>query len=217
MKRFFVFILLLSGITLSPAASPVSADTLRPLPGPGLQQTGQKRMAATELRDIRGPVPLPAETPWLLYGSAALALLAFSCAFVVFFKKRKKHKAKAPEVTPWNRALAGLKNAEGLKTVQPLQYTEQVSAVLREYVESRFGCKSTRQTSTEFLRALEEQENNAIPSAWYDSLKTCFYLLDLAKFAHRIPAPEDIETIEQSITSFIEQTRPITQKKEGQQ
>ncbi len=217
MKRLLLLTLFFVGITLSFSVSSVSADSqsLRLLPGPGQHQTGQKNQAATELRDIRGPVPLPAKRPWPLYSGAALLLLALSFALITFMKKRKKH--EPPGITPWDRALADLENASALKASQPLQYTQQVSAVLREYVESRFGFKTTRQTSNEFLRALGEEENNSIPSAWYNSLKTCFHLCDLAKFAHRIPDPEDIETMEQSIVSFIEQTRPITGKEEEQQ
>ncbi len=217
MKRLSVLILLLAGITLSFTASPASVDNqpLRLLPGPGQHQTGPKSQTATALRDIRGPVLLPTKTPWLLYGGATLILLLVSSALFIFLKNRKKN--SAPEITPWDRALNGLKHAAGLKTGQPLRYTEQVSAVLREYVESRFGFKITRQTSTEFLRALKEQENNGIPSNWYDSLKTCFHLCDLAKFAHRIPDPEDVEIMEQSIISFIEQTRPVTKNREEEQ
>lgn len=200
--------------TTSPA--PAGNEPLRLLPGPGQQQTGLKNRPATQLRDIRGPVPLPEKKPWLLYGGAALALLVFSAALFIILKKKRK-KPQAPAITPWDRALTDLKNAADLKTGRPLQYTEQVSSILREYVESRFGCKITRQTSTEFLRTLEEQKNSSIPSAWHDSLKNCFQLCDLAKFAHRVPDPQDLEDMEQSIISFIEETTPRKSREEDQQ
>jgi hypothetical protein len=207
MKSFLFFLFLFIGITLPSGvlSGQVASQPLRLLNKPA-QQHHQTTQAAMQLRDIQGPVPLPERVPWLLYGGIVLALLIFSLGFFLFYKARSK--PEAPAISPWDRALTDLKSAANLKTEQPLQFTEHASRVLREYVESRFGLKITRQTSTEFLQTLMDGKTGEPVSAWHDSLKTCFRLCDLAKFAHRIPDPEDLEAMEQSIISFIEQTRP---------
>jgi len=172
------------------------------------QVTGQPQ----ELRDIHGPVELQKHSRTWLYGIIITLLLLFLLAVVLLIKKRKKP-MPAP-IPSWEKALSELSEARQLLSPDlALRYMNRVSLILRNYVESRFAIKSTRQTTREFLSNLNKSSADPAIRSCRDELQTCLEQCDMAKFAHQIPLQQNMEMMESAIITFVEKTRPNPESK----
>jgi len=173
-------------------------------------QQPQQVSQPQELRDIYGPLELQKYSPILIYGAIIVALLLLITLLVSLLIKRRKRKT-LPSVPPWEKALSALAEAKMLRTSdQPLLYMTRVSLILRNYVESRFAIKSTRQTTQEFLSNLSNFSADPTIKNCKAELQTCLEQCDMAKFAHQIPLQQNMEMVEDAIIGFVKKTRPIS-------
>lgn len=171
------------------------------------QQQQQAAYKPQELRDIYGPLELQEPSKILLY-IAVLALLLLLAAAVFFLLKKRKQPV-IPTIPPWEKALSELNEARGLLTPDgALQYMNRISLILRNYVESRFIIKSTRQTTREFLYNLNNSSADPAIRNCKPELRTCLEQCDMAKFAHQVPLQENMEMMEEAIIGFVEKTKP---------
>ena len=167
-----------------------------------------------EIRDIYGPIELRDRPRMLLYGTI-IGLLLFAAAALFLLLKRRK-RSTAPQLPSWDRALAELTEARTLLTAdKPLLYMTRVSLILRNYIESRFAVKSTRQTTGEFLQDLNTSSADPLIKNYRNELQTCLEQCDMAKFAHQIPMEEKMKLVEDAIVSIIHKTRPDAAEKGG--
>ena len=167
------------------------------------QPAGQPR----EIRDIYGPLELKKQIGMLLYSGIISLLLLLAAAVFLLLRKRKQ--PTAPPTPPWEKALTEISEARELLTPdRALLYMNQVSMILRNYVESRFSIKSTRQTTREFLSTLGSSPADPSIRNCRVELQTCLEQCDMAKFAHQIPLQENMELMESAIIGFVEKTRP---------
>ncbi len=184
-----------------PASAPLQ---LHQAPGPTQNST-----QIVEIRDIKGPVPIPDPSRFLLPALLVLALLILAALFFFFLKHRRKPflPASPPDVV----ALADLDQARSLMA-QPLVYADRISGILRQYIESRFQIRSTRQTTSEFFSRLKNEtidtEKNLADHA--GELQECMEQCDIAKFAHGTPNQEGMLAMDRAARTFIETTRQET-------
>ncbi|MGD0503403.1 MAG: DUF4381 family protein [Steroidobacteraceae bacterium] len=133
---------------------------------------------ADDIRDIRGPKPVAsAWTVWALVGGGViLALSAY--ALWRWIKRRRK----APEKSDLEVALDRLEAARTL--MQPgraRDFSIEVSAIVREYIEQRFQVMAAHRTTHEFLHDLVVSAAPGLAAhreLLGDFLQSC----DLAKF-----------------------------------
>ncbi len=177
---------------------------------------GQTQIQANtkQLHDIYAPVTIPTYPPYLLIvGGVLLVLLLLALAYWIMKKKRK---FGPPPISPWQKALAELAQAQELFTAhQSLLYMGRISEILRHYIESRFAIRSTRQTTEEFLRSLQDVQGNELLQNSQDQLQSCLEQCDLAKFAHHIPDKQIMTQMEKAVTTFVQKTTPITDQSGG--
>ncbi|MBW2658496.1 MAG: hypothetical protein JRC87_02695 [Deltaproteobacteria bacterium] len=212
MRYLFMFFLLLILLIPSPAfTGQAEEEPLTLLHQP--QKTGaavqppQAPAQPQQLRDIYGPVQLKDQPRIVLYATV-IGLLLLAAAALFFILKRRKQSG-IPQIPPWDRALFELTEAKTLLTAdKPLSYMTRVSHILRNYIESRFAIKSTRQTTGEFLQDLSRSSADPLIKNCRDELQTCLEQCDMAKFAHHIPGHENMELVEDAIVSFVHKTRP---------
>ena len=177
-----------------------------------LQQQPQPAGQPQELRDIHGPVELKNQSRMLIY-AAAITLL-FLLLLIIYLLKKRRKKTSAPSIPPWEKALSDLTEARQLLSSNlALHYMNKVSLILRNYVESRFAIKSTRQTTREFLSNLNRSSADPMIKNCKGELQTCLEQCDMAKFAHQIPLQQNMKMTESAIISFIEKTRPTPGQK----
>jgi len=233
MKYLFpLFCLLIFLLPLSAFAEETTDAPLTLLNKPqknatSLQQP-QPAGQSPELLDIYGPLELKEQAGMLLYGGVIALLLLLAVGVFLLLKRRKQ--STTPPTPPWEKALSELTDARKLLNPdRALLYMDRVSLILRNYVESRFGIKSTRKTVSLILRNYVESRfgikstrkttreflstlgsSSADPSirSCKTELQTCLEQCDMAKFAHQIPLQENMELMEGAIIGFVEKTRP---------
>lgn len=172
-------------------------------PGKALAQGGSA--APEALHDIRGPVVLPEAPGWLFWLLIGLAVLVLVGLYLYLWKRRKKDRTppRPDEIALLELArLRPLMNPE-----QALIYAEQLSEILRRYVEARFLIRSTRLTTREFFLGLTRSPHLIHGlEIHHDHLQECLEQCDMAKFAHCVPDRQGMETMEQAVRGFIEAT-----------
>lgn len=134
---------------------------------------------ANDIRDIRGPYPLP--SPWrvpLIVG-AGLALLAGG--YALWRWRRGQAKVEAG-LAPHERALARLAAArEMMQPDQARVFSIEVSQTVREFIEARYAVDAPHRTTDEFLRELATSRESVL-AAHRKPLAEFLAACDLAKF-----------------------------------
>lgn len=169
---------------------------------PGKQQSID---SAADIHDIYGPLILPEPLNLLPYLFVLLAIaLTLGCAFLLYSKRQKS--TAPPPNAPHKTALAELALARKyIESNQSLQYSQRVSEILRTYIEKRFNIQMTRQTSTEFLSAIQEDKSGPLLEN-RDTLGRCLELCDMAKYARKTIDKSNLQEMEKSIQFFVEET-----------
>lgn len=157
--------------------------------------------AAPDIRDIRGPKPVP--SPWLWVAGAACGLAAGALACGIWrWKQRSVDRMKLP----FEIALERLEEARAL--LHPgtaREFSFAVSEVVRDYIEERFHVRAARRTTEEFLHDLA-QPSDTVLGGHRDLLADFLHHCDLAKFARWILSEEEMETMLQSARNFVTET-----------
>lgn len=159
--------------------------------------------AGGDIRDIRGPIPLPASPPWALYG--AIAAGALLLAFIVWRLYRWR---KGRTQSPYQRAMARLRAAAKLiGTARPDDFADTISDTIRSYVEARFPLRASHATTEEFLADLVDRAGSVPALAPHrDQLAVFLCACDLAKFAGKGIAPELMRELLALATALVEET-----------
>lgn len=195
-----------------PAESSMSAVSTgqEVIPSPPSEQQTQT-IPSTQLYDIYGPMDLGQASPlwWYIVGIAILCTLIGGALF--FVRRKKNHKT-----TPcWQQTLLHLEKIQHLRDKNSIEYMDQLSGIVRHYIENRFGLCSTRQTTFEFFhstrwRQLPERE------FFEQNLRHCLEQADMAKFASMHLTAEQLVQMEEGVRHFVLQTTPQTEQKKIQ-
>jgi hypothetical protein len=178
-------------------------------PQSALQQTpipAANSPQVQDIRDIKGPVPLPDMNRFLIPVITIIALLIIAVLIFFFLKRRRRPEMVASP--PDAIALAELDRAKILME-QPLVYAERISVILRQYIEARFQIRFTRQTTREFFSHLRNGTTiaEADITTHAGDLQECLEQCDMAKFAHSTPDHDNMMRMDQAVRTFIETTR----------
>jgi len=151
-----------------------------------------------------------------------LAPLAIALGFIVlcyllwrWLKKRKKNKKAAPEVEAprlapddeaW-RALTDLSNEDIFGKGERREHFFRVSAIMREYVERRFGVLAMERTTTEIKSEFGGKYTGEEARA---RLFTLLDLCDMIKFTKAEPTRDDADRAVKLGYEFVSLTRVIS-------
>lgn len=151
---------------------------------------------------------------YILLGIIALSVIGF---LIWRIYQKRKNKPSAPEkptpVTLYAYTIAKLKSLEEKKLWQQdafKQYHSELTDILREYLEHRYGMQAPELTSDEII---EQAVNAGIPSDLITALNYMFRIADLAKFAKSKPLPNENTQCMQNAYHFIEQTKVMEEMK----
>ncbi len=156
--------------------------------------------AADELRDIRGPLPIPT---WLRFlpwagGAAAAGVIA---ALALRRKQRK------PE-TLAERALCRLAEAWPMAEAgHPREYALGASDAVRWYIEDAFALRAAHRTTEEFLADAAAQPGS--PLAGQPELSKFLQACDLAKFARSAPGTSELAAVHELARGFVLATKSL--------
>lgn len=163
---------------------------------------------ALEIREIAPPVELPGLGQWIhILIGVALASLGYS--LYQLWRRRKVRRRAARGLAPHERALWDLTSLMEKDLIgqgrQKLFYL-RVSAILRYYIEERFGLRAPERTTEEFLADLRTSQD-LLPRQ-KELLKQFLEHCDMVKFAEHQPSREEIDETINTCAQFIAETRP---------
>jgi uncharacterized repeat protein (TIGR01451 family) len=156
----------------------------------------------------RAPVTAGEVLPYLLI---AILLGAIIWAAVRYFRKHKKSSEGEIAYIPPDpahiiafRELERLKNEELWQKGEIKKYYTQLTEIMRQYLENRFGVYSLELTTAETLDALVK--TGFKKDGAYNEIKTVLTGADLVKFAKYKPVPEENESHYQTSWNFVLKT-----------
>ena len=161
--------------------------------------------------DIRAPMSLPPQVAvWVWAAGIGAALLLAGLGIFLVVRKRRKARLIAAEVVipPHEAAFAALDRlmAENLIEKGKVKvFYQEISGILRRYIEARFGLRAPEQTTEEFLDGL--RTGSALDIRYQGLLKQFLTHCDLVKFAAFSPTGDDIRNTIDSCKTFVQETR----------
>lgn len=165
-----------------------------------------------DFKPINGVKNLPI-TWWDYWKQILLAVLGLAAIVLVllYFIRWKKRKPKEdPKVPPEKAHERALRLLEELKAKKLWQsgeiksYYDQLSLILREYLQNRFSIPAMECTSDELLKQTHKMSEL---KPFRKQLRQILQTSDLAKFARANPLPEEHESCMQAAEELILKTR----------
>ncbi len=155
---------------------------------------------------IEGNEKLPVSKK-LLAIVAALVLLA--AIVIVAFIKRTRAPKQEVRITINARDIASklLEKLEGENLVQNGEYKryyQDLSNILRYYIEYRFGINAPDKTTEEFFESL--RGDDILDAITKSELKEFLTHCDMVKFAKHIPSLGDMESAKNLASEFVDKT-----------
>jgi hypothetical protein len=161
-----------------------------------------------DIRDIAPPVALPASRRGRLYAAVALGALA-TAGLVALAVRRARRRRGRPEsrLSPREVAYAALEALLAQRLIEQEQvkpFYQRLSAVLRRYIEDRFGLRAPEMTTEEFLTAL--RSSDALGGKHKGRLAEFLRHCDLVKFAEYPPTAQEVQGTFDVCKAFIFET-----------
>jgi hypothetical protein len=155
--------------------------------------------AETDIRDIRGPKPVPSVLLPLLLAAAGALLIASGYAAWRWKQRRTLQRVKLP----FELALERLDAARAsMRPDSARLFSIEVSDAVREYIEQRFHAMAAHRTTHEFLHDLLGS-SDALLAEHRTLLADFLNLCDLAKFAGWQLSVQEMQTMHGRARAFV--------------
>ena len=176
-------------------------------------------MAITDIKGIyKAPIWWWGVLRWLLLVLAIMGLVVGGYYLVTYLQSRRR--GVEGEVIPTEpqrpaeevalEKLDLIREQKIWQTGQVKEYHTQLTDVVREYIDRRFGVNSTEQTSDETLCAMRALLNGK--KELYEQLRKMLSLADLVKFAKWTTTPDENEMSLRSAYAFVKETTPVEEE-----
>ena len=168
--------------------------------------------ADLKIADIDGVVEMHTQTSYLWLWIVLIVILFVGIAW--FFLKRKKTEEIVRIFMPaheiaYNR-LRALVKQDLVKAGKIKEFYENISDILRHYIEHRFNLRAPERTTEEFLSELTTA--NILSGPDQNNLAEFLNHCDLVKFAKYDPTNEQIQKTFDLVKNFIETTKSEEKK-----
>jgi len=172
---------------------------------------------ATDIEDIKPPVSVPFDwTPVLLGAAVVLVLVAIGLVVARFLRRINAPAAAAPPPPPdvvALEALARLRRAGLTDADERARWFVALSAIVREYIEGRFGLRAPEMTTEEFIVAV--QRDSPLSPDHRQLLSQFLAECDLVKFARVVPDLHAAERAYDAARRFVNESRVSTLPEEA--
>jgi len=164
----------------------------------------------TDIRDIKGPVEVPADrTKAYVAGALALAAVVIAFAAVVLLRRRRRRFEVESVEMPWETALREL---DALRSFDPLkegrieEFYVSLSGIVRHYLERRFGLRAPEMTTEEFFDLMSR--DGTLVGEHKQLMQEFLGHCDLVKFARYGPSRSEIDGAYGSASRLVQETIP---------
>jgi hypothetical protein len=152
-----------------------------------------------------GPIPTPGVSPWvwlaaLLVGLGVLTPFGMR-AWASWRSRSRQRSAYEIARADLDALMMEPRPSEG----EMDSFFVRLSAIIRRYLEDRFALRSPELTTEEFLDELAQSPD--LVRSHQQLLRDFLSRADLVKFAHLVPAPDDVERSLDGARRFLESTR----------
>lgn len=169
-----------------------------------------KEPTPLDIRDIAEPEALPFDWRPIAAAVGVVAALAAVIGLIRYLGRRRAAQAIAAAPKPHEVALEALARLRSRGLLEGGRYEEyyvELSAIIRGYVEGRFGLHAPEMTTEEFLAVM--QRDRRLSPGHRRLLGEFLTESDLVKFARYTPRAEDGERAFGAARRFVEESRPL--------
>jgi hypothetical protein len=209
-KKAGVVVGLTFWLALGVAGPALGADDTTPaipnaVPAPG-QVTPDTPAPMTDIHDIRPPVPVGFDTPWLMPALLALAGVIILTALIWWWRRHRKKRTIetiVPELPPEMVAMQALDAISDVRGKDGKAFYFRLSAILRQYIFGRFAVGAPEMTTEEFLPCIDRL---SVERELARQLKQLCRAMDPVKFAGVTPTEKQMEGDLFFVRAFVRQT-----------
>jgi hypothetical protein len=163
-------------------------------------------------RDIKGTVALPVERgrAWIWWTAGGAGAIVLLIALGIWMRNRRRRAATPTPLLPHEWAFFALQRLEEdrlIETGQVQSFYFRLSAIVREYIERRFGLMAPERTTPEFLA--EIRKSPVLTAEHQRGLGDFLQAADMVKFARYEPGPNEVQAALGTARSFVDQTTTV--------
>lgn len=172
------------------------------------------------IHPAEGPQTLPRKwydviPDWWIWVLVAVLVIALGFVLLRLYRKNGKTLFSKPKpVPPYELAmqrLSELKDRKLLEKGQTKVYYTDLIDIMRNYLDGRFGINAMEMPSTEILRRLRRNQETHLSAT---QIEDVLRLADIVKFAAANPSAQEGQSTFNTITKFLEDTKPVPQPEE---
>ena len=164
--------------------------------------------SASDIRGLKKLRRVESPIPWPLYGGIAAVLLVLLIAFI-WYKRKSRPEIVVPPAPAHEvafEALNHLRQTDFSNQEAVRKYYFSLSAVVRTYVENRFGMNATDLTTEELVPFI--QHDLPVEAPLKNQLRSFLESTDAIKYAGGDAQETEIERAYEQALSFVEATVP---------
>lgn len=147
---------------------------------------------------------------WWLWIFVAIAAAGVITCLILLFRRKKGLISKPVKITPpYDLAVMRLNDLQAKKLPQSgrdKEYYTELTDILRQYLDGRFGINAMEMTSTQIIDTLRHNKETR-PGT--DLMKQILEIADFVKFAKVRPLPDDNIKAFNSAVKFVEDSKPL--------
>ncbi len=177
-------------------------------------KAGENVIEMSDIHDIKPPEKIGIDLTPLYYVLLTVLILAILVIAVIYLKKRKKRKKEKKFVSlpPDELAMSLLDELLDIDNVEGKKFYFQLSAILRGYIQGRYGINAPEMTTEEFLPRVDEL---GIERGLQQRLRDLFHVADPVKFAGAHAVQTRMRNDLNFVISFVKQTSESEMKTSG--
>jgi hypothetical protein len=175
-----------------------------------------QRVDPGKARDITDIERLPEPTRWsqgLFWPIAALLAAALGFSAWIFVRRWRRSAAALPPDRAALRELDHLLARRLPEAGRGARFSVLAAGIARRYLERRLQLPVQRQTTAEFVAAV--QQTSLLPPPQQEMVRDLLERCDLAKFAGVPPTPKECADLAARVRQFVEQTAAFPADKAG--
>jgi hypothetical protein len=170
----------------------------------------EQQADAADIRDIKGPVAVPFDWTLVLV-AGAIAVAVGGLAWLAAHLLRRINAppgaaAPRPADVEALEALARLRERRLAEAEDRARWYVDLSAIVRRYIEGRFGLRAPEMTTEEFIHSV--QRDSPLSPSHRELLGAFLADCDLVKFARHVPDLAAAERAYDAARTFVMETRP---------